>query len=317
MRASLAVVLLLSACGAQPPRAAVAPTPAPAGALAARGARVEVVGFGLSAEFSGAPKLATQTSEKVRTVYLSQRGPQSYQLTAVSTHGRDRPKDEQWFESLRAKMKLQKTRDVRLAGFEGIELSGVSEGHPLVTRLFAVGDTLFVAEAIGSEGPLDKTAAQRFLDSLQLELPWRIYASPTSRFSVMVPTHAIELDKTRPDADGRASSRAFFVGGLEQLTYWTTGEEITERNPDISDDQILDAAIDGMQKSGAQVTWQGPLESAGMRGREFLADSSDGMMMGRVWLSERFVYLLMISAKTREGLQAAETSKFYGSFTAY
>jgi hypothetical protein len=314
MRGLLPTLLLLAASCAAPQKPVVA---AHAPVTAQTGVRVEVVGFGLSAEFPKPPTTATTATDKARTVFVSQRGPQSYQLTAVSTHRRDRAKDDEWYEGLRAKLKLEKHGDVQLAGFRGVELRGKNDNHPLITRLFAVGDTLFLAEVVGSEGPLDEPAALRFLDSLQLELPWRVYASPTTKFSVMIPTHAIEIDKTQVHEVRRSSSKAFFLGGPNQLIYWATGDELIDRNPEISDDQILDAAIDGIQSNGVRVTWQGPLAAAGLRGREFLASSSGESMMGRVWLGERFVYVLLVSANSRAALQAADTSKFYGSFVAY
>ncbi len=305
---------LLLGCGASVSKPVVASS-APVAVVS--GVRHDVIGFGLSAAFPSPPTTNTSSDDKVRTVRLTSQGAQVFGLTAVSTRGRDRPKDDEWYNALRAKMKLEKRRDVQLGGYRGVELFGVHDKKPLITRLFAVGDTLFVAEVIGVKAPLDEAQALRFLDSLQLELPWRVYASPTTKFSVMIPTHAIEIDKTEPDNAARSSSFAFFLGGDDQLTYWASGEELNDRNPEVTDEQILDGAIGGLAKSGAEVTWQGPIAGAGVRGREFLATSSGVNMMGRIWLSERFLYLLFVSATSREGLQRAEASKFYGSFVAY
>jgi hypothetical protein len=219
---------------------------------------------------------------------------------------------------LRKKMKLEKRRDVKLSGFVGVELAGTYEKKPLVSRLFAVGDTLFVAEVLGeADGKLDEPSALEFLDSVQLDLPWRIHASPTAKLSVMVPSHAIQLDRTEPNGEGRASSMAFFLGGEAQLTYWVSGEELVDRSPDVTDEQLLDGAISGMQSRGVDITWQAPIQAAGVRGREFLATDKQAHLMGRILLSERFVYLLFISATTKEALKGAESSKFYGSFVAY
>lgn len=312
----LACCSLLVACGAAPPRAPAAVPTQPA-AVAASSVRADLIGFGFSAEFPRAPETQTGRDKSV-TVSVQLKGPPFYQLTAVSTMGRDRPQDSEWYESLRKKMKLEKRRDVKLAGFVGVELAGTYEKKPLVSRLFAVGDTLFVAEVLGEvDGKLDEPSALRFLDSVELELPWRIHASPTAKLSVMVPSHAIQLDRTEPNGEGRASSMAFFLGGEAQLTYWVSGEELVDRNPDVTDEQLLDGAISGMQSRGVDVTWQAPIQAAGVRGREFLATDKQAHLMGRILLSEHFVYLLFISATTKEALKSAESSKFYGSFVAY
>lgn len=315
MRALVPLFMLVGACAAP----AAGPPPATPAQAAAKPAllRTGVEGFGLSAEFTQAPKSSTQVTARVKTVYVEQSGAQAYHLTAVSTRGRDRPTDAAWYESLRKKMGLTQQREVLLSGFEGVELAGESKGQRLRARLFAVGDTLFVAEAIASKEPLNEAAAERFFSSLELELPWRIHASKATKFSVMVPANAIIVDRTDSMSEGRSSSLGFFVGGPTQRTYWATAEELVERDPEVTDDFILDAALDGMRRSGSDITWQGPLTAPGMRGREFLAASKDAAMMGRVWLTERFLYVLLVSAKTREGLQAADAAKCFGSFVAY
>jgi len=317
MRALLAGSFLLLACGAAPPKSPAALTPK-AGGAAAQVVRADLIGFGLSAEFPGVPVTSTGRDRDVTTVTVGLEAAPFYQLTAVSTRGNDRPNDADWYEALRKKLKLEKRRDVRLAGFRGVELSGVHEKKPLLSRLFAVGDTLFVTEVVGEAGgTLDEARALQFLDSVQLELPWRIYASPITKLSVRVPSHAIEIDKTQATDDGRANSRAFFMGGEGQLTYWVSGEELTERNPEVTDEQLLDGAMNGMQNGGVEVTWQGPIQAAGVRGREFLAIEKNTHLMGRVLLSDHFVYLLFISAASRDALKDAQSSKFYGSFVAY
>jgi hypothetical protein len=133
----------------------------------------------------------------------------------------------------------------------------------------------------------------------------------------MVPSHAIQLDKTEPNRHGRSSVMAFFLGGGAQLTYWVSGEELGDRDPEVTDEQLLDGAISGMQGRGVDITWQAPFQGAGVRGREFLATDKQAHMMGRILLSQHFVYLLFISATTKEALMSAESSKFYGSFVAY
>ncbi|HEX2873794.1 MAG TPA: hypothetical protein VHP33_21205 [Polyangiaceae bacterium] len=309
--------LLVVACGAAPPKtpAAVAAKPV---AHAAHGVRADLIGFGLSAQFPRATETHTGRDKSVQTASVQLQGPPFYQLTAVSTMGRDRPQDSEWYESLRKKMKLEKRRDVKLAGFRGVELAGLYEKKPILTRLFAVGDTLFVTEVVGEAGDkLEEPGALQFLDSVQLELPWRIYASPTAKVSVMVPSHAIQLDKTEPNGHGRSSSMAFFLGGEAQLTYWVSGEELVDRNPEVTDGQLLEAAISGMQSRGVDISWQAPIQAAGVRGREFLATDKQAHLMGRILLSDHFVYLLFISATTKEALKSADSSKFYGSFVAY
>jgi hypothetical protein len=313
----LACCSLLVACGAAPPKtpAAVA---SKAALAAEQGVRADLIGFGLSARFPRAPETNTGRDKTVQTASVQLQGPPFYQLTAVSTMGRDRPQDSEWYESLRKKMNLEKRRDVKLAGFRGVELAGNYEKKPLLTRLFAVGDTLFVTEVVGEVGgKLDEAGALEFLDSVQLELPWRIHAAPTAKLSVMVPSHAIQLDKTEPGDGGRSSSMAFFLGGEAQLTYWVSGEELVDRNPDVTDEQLLDAAISGMQSRGVDITWQAPIQAAGVRGREFLATDKQAHLMGRILLSDHFVYLLFISATTKDALKSADSPKFYGSFVAY
>ena len=313
----LAFCSLLVACGASAPKTPTTLATKPALAVAS-GVRADLIGFGLSAQFPRAPETSTGRDETVTTVSVQLQGPPFYQLTAVSTRGSDRPQDADWYEALRKKMKLEKRRDVKLSGFVGVELGGTHEKKPLLSRLFAVGDTLFVAEVLGEVGgKLDEPAALAFLDSLQFELPWRIHASQTAKLSVMVPAHAIQLDKTEPNGDGRASSMAFFLGGEAQLTYWVSGEELVERSAEVTDEQLLDAAIGGMQERGVNVTWQAPIQGAGVRGREFLATDKQTYLMGRILLSGHFVYLLFVSATTKEALKTAESSKFYGSFVAY
>ena len=310
----LLLLLLLVGCGGAAVKRPSSAKPEPA---AAPGTRATLVAFGLSAEFPGVPKAHTLLKDNTRSEHLSVDGQQSYSLSAFSTMGRDRPPDANWFEGVRGRMKLEKRGDVQLGAFDGQELAGKLKERHILLRVYAVADTLVVAEVDGKQGPIDEPAARRFLDSVQLELPWRIYASATTKFSVMVPSHAVEVDQTEAGDQSRSITRAFFVGGRDQRVYWTTAQELGERNSDVSDDQILDAGLAGMQEQGAKVTWQAPLQATEARGREFLGTSNGMSMMGRIWLTEHFIYLLMITAKSREALQQAETSKFYGSLVWY
>lgn len=308
---------LLLGCGsATTPRAPSATPPAPAATAA--GMRVSIAAYGLSAVFPGPPKSHTVLKDETRSEQLSLDDPQHrFSLAAVSTMSRDRPDDAHWFDAMRARMKLEKLRDLRLGAFNGQELGGKLNGKPVLARVYAVADTLVIAEVDGKNGSLDEAAARRFLDSVELDLPWRIYASPTTKFSVMVPAHAVEVDKTEAGGDSRSVARAFFVGGPDQRMYWTTAQEIADRNPSVSDDQILDAGLAGMSEHGASITWQGPLQATEARGREFVGTSNGMAMMGRIWLTEHFIYMLMVTAKSREALQQMETSKFYGSLVWY
>jgi hypothetical protein len=243
---------------------------------------------------------------------------QQYALIAVTMDGKDRLPDDKWYELVRAKLKLQKRDEFDLESFHGIEVSGLDEGKVMLARMVAVGDTLFSAIVEAKQGVIDEVAAQRFFASLRLALPWRIYASPTTKFSVMVPAHAIEIDSNDGvKKDARRSVRGFFVGGRDALSYWASAQEIVERNAQVTDDQVLDYAIQSMEQDGDVITFQGPLEAGGMRGREFLSKKGTESFRGRMLVSEHFVYMLMVGAKSAAPLRDPQVSRFYDSLVRY
>lgn len=317
MRAlGLSLLVLLTACGSRAipahslPKAAVATPP--------HGVRAEVPGHGFSAEFPTAPLLETASGEHPITQLVS-KGAQSYFLFTVSMAGKDRPKDADWYEAVRNNLKLEKQGTFELGSFQGVELGGTLKKQQTVARLLAVGDTLLVAQVEAKPGELDTAAAQRFFSSVSVTMPWRIYASPVARFSVMVPAHAIELDRTAElfKTDGRASSRCFYVGGREKLSYWANAQQIIDRDQRVSDEQILDFAIQGMQQDGLEVTFQGPVQVPGLRGREFLGKQGLDVMRGRILVGDDFVYVLMVGAKGEQSLRDPAITRFYDSLVWY
>jgi hypothetical protein len=312
----LPLLTLLLACGAGP--AQHAPKVAPPRVAQSRPTtRAELPGFGLSAEFPCSP-VATTDHRQFRMAQLTCGDPQSFTLWSMSTGGADRASDGEWFESVRASLKLKKLRDVQVQSFDGVELGGVYEGRNTLLRLLAVGDSLLVAQVDAKHGPMDEASAGRFFASLQLQLPWRIYASPTTKFSVMVPAHAIEIDRPMTTApDSRSNSRGFFLGGRAVVWYWAGAREIVDRNPDVTVDQILDASVDSIRQNGNEIVWQAPIESPSSRGREFLSKGASGTLRGRVWLTEHFVYVLMVGAKSRDAIDSADAARFYASFVYY
>lgn len=309
------LMLALVACGSHdvPVRSAprvAAPTPE-------RGVRAELPGHGWSAEFPSVPGLVTAGGEHPLT-QLSSKGAQDYSLMAISMVGKDRPKDDDWYEAARTNLKLERRGKFQLGSFDGVEIGGTYQGRTTVMRLLAVGDALLVAQVDSKPADFKDEPAQRFFSSLAVTLPWRIYASPITRFSVMVPVHAIEIDRTGElKGDGRASMRAFFVGGRHALSYWATAREIVGRSERVSDEQILDGAVGSLQQDGYQITFQGPVEAAGLRGREFMAKRADEFSRGRMWIGEDYVYMLTVAAKNEQPLREAEVSKFYDSLVWY
>jgi hypothetical protein len=313
----LGLLLAITACGGKttpPPRPPQAVTAPPSAA----GQRAALPNYGISALFPGAPQVATARAPAGQTAQLTYKDTQSYLLLAMSTGGKDRATDDQWYESVRTSLKLEKRGEFAVQAFRGVEVGGLYQGREMLVRLLAVGDTLFTIMVDAAPGKLDAQAARRFLTSLELELPWRIDASPTTGFSIMVPTHTIEVDRSDPlNVDSRATTRAFFVGGRDAITYWATAQEIVERSAAVSDDQLLDAAITLMQNDGSEITFQGPVEMSGMRGREFFSRKGSEALRGRMLIGRRFLYLTMISGKSEAALRDVQVSKFYDSLVCY
>lgn len=316
MRALCAgLMLALTACGSRgvpapaTPKAA-APAPQP-------GVRAELPGHGFSAEFPSAPQLQTVGGERPMTQLLVT-GAQNYSLLVVSMVGKDRPKDDDWYEGVRNNLKLEKRGNFQVGSFEGAEMGGLFKGRQTIARLLAVGDALLIAQVDAKPGELDVAAAQRFVKSIEVTLPWRIYASPIARFSVMVPAHAVEVDNTAHlKGEGRGTMRGFFVGGRDKLSYWATAHEIAARGERVSDEQVLDLAIGGIREDGSEITFQGPVEAGGLRGREFMAKHNGEVSRGRIWIGDDFIYVLTVGARSEQTLRDAEVSKFYDSLVWY
>lgn len=313
MRYLWLLLLLLCACGAAPKPLSPA-AGAPSGPAAPSDAlRFRLPGYDFSAVFPAKPTASTGQDDGLFSTTLSADGPQVFNLAAFSTQGQDRIEDAKWFEMIRGRMKLEKRGDVQLGSSIGVELGGPYEQGFVLARLYALGDTLFLAECRSKSGKLDEASALRFLNSVELDLSFRIYASATTKFSVMVPAHAIELDKSERDDERRTMNRAFYVGGKDELIYWVGAWEVPDRTPEVTDDMLLDGVIDYMKNSGQYITWQAPVDAGGARGRDFLASDASANMMGRLVSADRFVYLLMLSAKSRAALQTADPAKFYAS----
>jgi hypothetical protein len=319
-------------CAGRAPAPAVTATPAVGAPSVAPGVRAEVQGFGFSAEFPSEPTASTSLRDQSFVAELTTGDALRHVAWCVSMQGRDRPKDAEWLSRMERSLKLQKRADVELSGMMGVELAGKQDGTSSLQRLFVRGDSLCTASLMDKSGrDIDEAVAARFFDSLRFEQPWYVFASPGERFSVAVPAHAIELvdpgdheDEKEGEADEEEDTNegftmhTFFVGGKDELAYWASSQVMFgPRSPDVTDDQILDIAMEAMAKQDNKLAFQAPIVVNGVRGREFLSTKGKGVYTGRLLLTSDFLYMLMIGANSREALQRAEKTRFYESFVHY
>lgn len=317
MRAlSWLLVVSLTACAraVTPPSA---PVPAPAAP------RYELIGQGLSADFPSPPEQGTvkNATSAPSTTYalVASAGPMEFALMRVSTNGRDRKPDAVWLDSIMTRYtEVTRNEKIELAGFMGREFQGItSQDRAISGRVYIVGDSALMVLATAERGKLDTAAAQRFLASVRLELPWTVYVSAEEQFSVAAPSIAVELDPP-PVSGVQLQGRVFYVGGVDRLIYFVTSAERDRTTTgDASEDDLLDAGVTAMLTAGATLIWQGPIELDGARGRDVLARIGDDFVRGRLVVTEGVVYTVAVSGRTKEAVTNPEANRFLGSLQWY
>jgi hypothetical protein len=201
---------------------------------------------------------------------------------------------------------VKQRQDVRLGPFRGLEVLGEAEkGGPTLVRTFAIGGSIMTATAVATSGALDISAARQFVDSMRLDMPWRVEPIPALGVSVALPA------KVFPLAGGHDFERFFVLGGVDAVSYYVSMSpiaQVLQSNPD----EVLTAVV-GEYGTRGTVTFASPVELDGARGREVIAKVGAEHIRIRVYAHEDRLYQIMVSSTAKEQLTTDDARRFFES----
>lgn len=203
-------------------------------------------------------------------------------------------------------------------GFAGQAFTGTDAARQVTARAFSVGDSVYLLSVEAAPGRVDPRDAERFFGSFQLELPWRLVASPVDRFTVSVPAPAIDQPLAPGGTGGSVRHHAFSLGGEHQVAYGVTctnvdRDELANADPDKLVHKAA-MALDGSE-GGRRVERIQPISLHGAPGREVFAVDGDGWHMRvRVFLVGAQLYVVTMAAKSAAPLEDEHAARFFDSF---
>ncbi len=161
-------------------------------------------------------------------------------------------------------------------GRKTVEVTGANEDGPFAVSLVAAGGWIYVL-SVHASVPIDMDVAERFFDSLRLEMPWRIEAYPDVGLTLALPAPVVAMPINQPMANG-ATVRVYEIDWDGDLWIGVTLFPLDEtRLRTTPVDQIMDDGVRALLRTKGNVIGAvTPFEHHGMHGREITHTSGDG-----------------------------------------
>lgn len=258
---------------------------------------------------SGAERVDTMGFESVS---------EATDLVCIRTmvHG-DRPEDSVALDNLSHGMFHSVTRStpVNALGFRGLLIEGNSKSSkfPQTARVFVVGNSLVVG-LVTHKGPgFDAANTTRFLEACRFEIPWRLYPWPAAGLVVAMPSYAIELDESALNLPEYVQGRSFYLGGEHSLVFWLAASPVEREDPNVTDDQLLEESIQGLESTNARIITRSPVEFRGARGVDLLFETQKQHARWRMLITATRLYQIGVYAKDKQALLQPEAKRFIES----
>lgn len=318
--AACAVVVCAMAfvgCGVTPSRAA-ATAPSPASAPAWN--EYALPEQGLFAAFPKEPHEIASTGDAERVGQVGfEVVSDALELACVRTLlDANRPEDDVVLDNLHNVLfdSGASTTPFSERGFRGRLVEGKSkrDKHPQNARVVVVGNSLLVALVTHKKPGFGAIDTKRFLESCRFEIPWRLYPWPLAGVVVSMPSYAIEVDEKTMKLPEGMIGRSFFLGGEQDLVFMLATNPLEREDQSVSDDQILDGAVEGIAGDGnTRIISRSPVEFRGARGTDLLFQSEGSHHRWRVLVTPTRLYQIGVSAKDKPTLLLPEARKFIES----
>lgn len=214
----------------------------------------------------------------VRSFIVSDRDPRTpdFEIDRFLAGGAQGPADASLFADIVTKdWKKGLRREKRERhGIQTIELTGETSEGKIAMSVTAGGTYLYVQSVLSTEA-IDADLAERFFDSLRLEMPWRIESFPADSFTLALPAPAA---LTAVPPRDNAEIYVYYLKWEGELWVGVTLFSLTdERVRSVSLDEILDDGVSGLAH-GKDVTIDKvvPYTHHGLRGREIMHTIASG-----------------------------------------
>lgn len=300
---------LLAACGAAPPPPpSLRPDPAPQGIVKAsppwQTYADPIAGF--SVALPGEPHrdrhfLPPPVTGEMREMRFSDGDPRTpdFEVTRLAPTLMPGPADpERVAEVLLRKAKGAHKEKRTRHGHEAIELQAESPMGPFACSILAVGGWIYVL-SVNAKDAIDLDAAERFFDSLRIEVPWRIETFPEEGLTLSVPAPAVIPPVKQPALPG-GKIRVYEIDWEGKLWISVTLFGIDEnRVRTMTPDEMMADGIRALAASpGTRIAGTVQIEHHGMIGREIAHTMADGQAFrSRMFVVGRRGYHVSISSK--------------------
>src|SRR6185437_11646385 len=158
------------------------------------------------------------------------------------------------------------------------------------------------------EATVDPRVVDAFLDSMRVEVPWRIHASPTEHYTVAVPEPAIVGESTNAIKSGaQMKVTTFALGGKESVNFVVAHVPIpaATRTPD----ELLDDAVRALtdRANGGEVLKTRDLRLGSLHGREVTRREDKGThVRARLFLTATQLWSLGVEARSADAVLGAD-----------
>jgi hypothetical protein len=140
---------------------------------------------------------------------------------------------------------------------------------------------------------------------------WQKFVSPDGQFSVLFPRKPSTNTQTEKSAKGK--STIYSVTSFERLFYF--GVEQINSDYDMDDDKRIEALRDHLlTQFGARLVSQSEIELNGYKGIEMVAIDSERGLKGKILVSGRSSYVVLLSTPYSADGNEEQIDKFLKSF---
>jgi len=176
----------------------------------------------------------------------------------------------------------------------------------MLMRTFVVGGSLVTASVAAKSGALELSSAQEFVDSVRLDLPWRVQPIAALGVSVALPADVFSLE-------GRDEApRIFIMGGVDAVYYGVSATPIAPALQ-ATPDEALTLLLQTTYGERGEMTFNAPLELEGSRGREVLAKIGKEYLRVRIYIHGDRLYQVMVSSTAKEQRTTSDAKRFLES----
>jgi hypothetical protein len=212
-------------------------------------------------------------------------------------------------------VRVDEERPFQLGGFNGRAFSGALDAqHQVMARAVIVGDEMYFAQVVGPEGRVDQARAQAFLDSFEVDVPWRIHTSLEGRYTVAVPAPASWMVDTKEVLGWTFKFDAFALGGVDHRIYAVMHSAIPPSDVRSMDEILRSIAESLATRDDKSILKREEMTLDGFPVLEIVVQIAKGVARQRIYGAEGRITIVMITSDRSEPLDDAGAARFFESF---